>query len=39
MDDWKKFNITILPEKEEFYSNLNLGYITDTDYMHRKIVC
>ena len=39
MDDWKKFNITTLPEKEEFYSNLNLEDITDTDYMHRKIVC
>ena len=27
MDDWKKFNETTLPEKEEFYSNLNLEKI------------
>ena len=24
MDDWEKFNETTLPEKEEFYSNLNM---------------
>ena len=23
MDDWEKFNKTALPEKEEFYRNLN----------------
>ena len=28
-----------LPEKEEFYSNLNLEDITDADYMHGKRVC
>ena len=39
MDDWEKFNETALPEKEEFYSNLNLEYITDADYMHGKRVC
>ena len=39
MDDWEKFNETILPEKEEFFSNLNLEYITDADYMHAKRVC
>ena len=33
MDDWEKFNETILPEKEEFYSNLN---IEDVDYVHEK---
>ena len=33
MDDWEKFN-----EKEEFYSNLNMEDITDTDYMHAKRV-
>ena len=38
MDDWEKFNETTLPEKEEFYSNLNLD-ITDADYMHGKRVC
>ena len=39
MDDWEKFNETILPEKEEFYSNLNMEDITDADYMHAKGVC
>ena len=29
MDDWEKFNETSLPEKEEFYSNLNMEDITD----------
>ena len=39
MDDWEKFNETILPEKEEFYSNLNMEDITDADHMHAKRVC
>ena len=39
MDDWEKFNETTLPEKEEFYSNLNMEHITDADYMHAKKVC
>ena len=39
MNDWKKFNETTLPEKEEFYSNLNMEDITDADYMHAKRVC
>ena len=39
MDDWEKFNEAILPEKEEFYSNLNMEDITDADYMHAKRVC
>ena len=39
MDDWEKFNEIALPEKEEFYSNLNLGDVTDADYMHEKRVC
>ena len=38
-DDWEKFNETALPEKEEFYSNLNMEEITDADYMHAKRVC
>ena len=29
---------TTLPERKEFYSNLNLGHITDADYMHAKRV-
>ena len=39
MDEWEKFNETALPEKEEFYSNLNMEEITDADYMHGKRVC
>ena len=39
MDDWEKFNETILTEKEEFYSNLNMEDIADADYMHAKRVC
>ena len=31
MDDWKKFNETSLPEKEEFYSNLKMEDIIDED--------
>ena len=31
MDDWKKFNETSLPEKEEFYSNLKMEDIIDAD--------
>ena len=40
MDDWKKFNETLLPEKEDFYSHLNMKDITDTrNYLHTKRVC
>ena len=39
MDDWEKFNERTLPEKEEFYRNLNMEDITDADYMHAKSVC
>ena len=39
MDKWEKFNETTLPEKEEFYSNLNMEDITDADYMYAKRVC
>ena len=35
----RKFNETSLPEKEEFYSNLNMEHITDADYMHVKRIC
>ena len=28
MDDWEKFNETSLPEKEDFYSHLNMEDIT-----------
>ena len=36
MDSWEKFNETILPPKEAFYSNLNLERITDKDYTHAQ---
>ena len=39
MDDWKKFIETALPGKEEFYSNLNMDFITDANYRHAKRVC
>ena len=40
MDEREKFNETTLPEKEEFYSNLNMEDITDAaDYMHLKRIC
>ena len=38
MDDWERFNET-LPEKEEFYSNLNIEDIIDADYIHAKRNC
>ena len=30
---------TSLPEKEDFYSHLNIEDITNADYEHVKIVC
>ena len=36
MDDWEQFNKTSLPEKEEFYSHLNMEDITDADYVRAK---
>ena len=39
MNNWGKFNERKLPQKEEFYSNLNLEDITDADLMHSKRVC
>ena len=35
MDDWEKFNETLLPEKED----LNMEDITDANYAHAKRVC
>ena len=34
-----KFNETSLPEKEDFYSHLNLEDITDAEYAHAKRAC
>ena len=39
MDDWEKFNETLLPDKEDFYTHLNIEDITDVDYAHAKKVC
>ena len=39
MDDWEKFNETTLPEKEDFYSHINIEDISDADYAHAKRVC
>ena len=36
MDDCEKFNETTLPEKEDFYSHLNMADITDADYALAK---
>ena len=36
MDDWEKINETSLPEKEDFYSHLNLQDITGSDYAQAK---
>ena len=38
MDNWERFNETLLPNKENFYSNLNMEDITDTDYRHANKV-
>ena len=35
----EKFNETSLPEKDDFYSHLNMQVITDVDYMHAKRIC
>ena len=34
MDNWERFNETLLPRKESFDSNLNMGDIDDIDYRH-----
>ena len=38
IEELEKSNETSLSEKEEFYSNLNIEYIADTDYMQAKRV-
>ena len=34
VDNWEKFNETLLPSKKDFYSNLNMEDIDDIDYRH-----
>ena len=36
IDDWKKFNQTSLPGKEDFFSHLNMEDSTDANYPHTK---
>ena len=38
MNNWERFNETILPNKESFYSNLNMENIEDIDYRHGNIL-
>ena len=38
MDNWERFNETLLPNKEAYYINLNMEDITDTDYTHANTV-
>ena len=38
MDSPQRLDETSLPDKEAFYSNLNMEDITDVDYRHRKTV-
>ena len=34
MDKWEKFNKTYLPKKKDFYSNVSMEDITDSNYNH-----
>ena len=38
MDSWERFNETSLPDKEAFYSSLNMENITDVVYRHANDV-
>ena len=38
MDSWEKFDETSLPNKEAFYSSLNMEDISDVDHRHAKRV-
>ena len=38
MDSWKRLDETLLPGKEDFYSDLNMEDITYADYVHAKRV-
>ena len=38
MDSLERFDETVLPNKKEFYSKLNLEDIADVDYRHAKRV-
>ena len=36
MDSWERFDETLLPDKEAFYSKLNEGGISNIDYVHAQ---
>ena len=38
MDNWERFEETLLPNREAFYSNLNMENITGTDYRYANKV-
>ena len=38
MDNWERFDETLLPDKKSFYSELYLEDITDKDYPHAQKV-
>ena len=38
MDSWERFDETSLPDKEAFYSSLNVEYTIDADYAHANKV-
>ena len=38
MDGWDKFNETLIPSKESFYSNLTMENISEADYRHANNV-
>ena len=38
MDSWERFDETTFPDKEAFYSSLNMEDITDVDHSHAKRV-
>ena len=37
--DWQTFSETLLHEKEDIYSNFNMGDITDANYAHGNRLC
>ena len=36
MDSWKRFDETLLPDKEYFQRNLNMNDIIDDDYKYEN---
>ena len=38
MDSWERFHETSLPDKEAFYSSLNMEDMTNVDHRHAKRV-